>query len=152
MSFLEIDTLMSRVQLFCHAPDYKSALEDLKIVEQLCTEFPDKNESTLCSAVFQMGKCEMDLQRHEAAKVYFDRTIEMLRTKLKSLSMVASNGSAQSMPDSVEEMVKPSIFDTDEIKATKGIMLEVQEYIAEIQYTSANKETLEKEKEAAKKS
>ena len=76
----------------------------------------------------------------------------MLRTKLKSLSMVASNGSASAMPDSVEEMVKPSIFDTDEIKATKGIMLEVQEYIAEIQYTSANKETLEKEKEAAKKS
>ena len=89
MSFLEIDTLMSRVQLFCHAPDYASALEDLKVVGKLCTEFPEKNESTLCSAVFQMGRCEMDLQRHDAAKTYFERTQEMLKSKLKTLTMVA---------------------------------------------------------------
>ena len=156
MSFLEIDTLMSRVQLFCHAPDYASALEDLKVVEKLCKEFPEKNESTLCSAVFQMGRCEMDLQRHEAAKTYFERTQEMLKTKLKSLTMVAQTSAGATittdLPDSIEEMVKPSIFDTDEIKRTKSIMIEVQEYNAEIQYTSANKETIEKEKEAAKKS
>ena len=51
-AFLEIDTLLSRVQLFNHAPDYKSALEDLMLVEALCIEYPDKNESTLMSAIF----------------------------------------------------------------------------------------------------
>ena len=75
--FLEIDTLMSRVQLFCHAPDYQSALDDLKVVEGLCTEFPEKNESTLNSALFQMGKCEMDLNNFEAALAHFNRTQEM---------------------------------------------------------------------------
>jgi hypothetical protein len=40
-AFLEIDTLLSRVQLFNHAPDYKSALEDLMLVEALCVQFPD---------------------------------------------------------------------------------------------------------------
>ena len=40
-AFLEIDTLLSRVQLFNHAPDYKSALEDLILVEALCVQFPE---------------------------------------------------------------------------------------------------------------
>ena len=65
VSFLEIDTLLSRVQLFNHAPDYQSALEDLKCVEALCTEFPEKNESTMTSAIFQMGRCTMELSLHE---------------------------------------------------------------------------------------
>ena len=37
LCYLEIDTLLSRVQLSNNAPDYKSALEDLSIVEDLCT-------------------------------------------------------------------------------------------------------------------
>ena len=52
IAFLEIDTLLSRVQLFSHAPDYKSALEDLEMVKHLCTKFPEKNESTVTSAMF----------------------------------------------------------------------------------------------------
>ena len=41
MAFLQIDTLLSRVSLFNNAPDYKSALEDLALVEQVCIELPD---------------------------------------------------------------------------------------------------------------
>ena len=52
MSFLEIDCLLRRAELFKQAPDYESALLDLKEVEKLCTEFPDKNEATLISAIF----------------------------------------------------------------------------------------------------
>ena len=65
MAFLEIDTLLSRVQLFNHAPDYQSALTDLKSVEDLCVQFPENNESTLTSAIFQMGRCAMELNLHE---------------------------------------------------------------------------------------
>lgn len=46
---------------------------------------------------------------------------------------------------SLEEIVKPSIFDTDASKRIKGMMIEVQEYINEIEYTKANKAVLEKE-------
>ena len=86
----------------------------------------------------------------------------MLKDQLKSLKMVATKSTgaddadkeadAQTAADeSVQEMVKPSIFDTEEMKRVKGIMTEVQEYIAEIEYTKANKQVLEKEREEAKK-
>ena len=74
MAFLQIDTLLSRVSLFNNAPDYKSALEDLALVEQLCIEFPDQNEATLTSAIFQMGRCEMELKEFDKAHAYFTRT------------------------------------------------------------------------------
>ena len=32
--------------------DYEAALEDLDKVEKLCTQFPEKNEDTLISAIF----------------------------------------------------------------------------------------------------
>lgn len=47
-------------------------------------------------------------------------------------------------------MVKPSIFDTEEIKKVKCIMIEVQEYISEIEYTRENQTVLEKERREAK--
>ena len=74
MAFLQIDTLLSRVSLFNNAPDYKSALEDLALVEQLCIEFPDQNEATLTSAIFQMGRCEMELKEFDKAHAHFTRT------------------------------------------------------------------------------
>ena len=48
----------------------------------------------------------------------------------------------------MEDLVKPSIFDTDEIKETKHFIVEIQEYIDEIAYLEANKEALKKEQEA----
>ena len=48
----------------------------------------------------------------------------------------------------MEELVKPSIFDNDEIKQTKVFIVEIQEYIDEIAYLEANKEALKKEQEA----
>ena len=67
--------------------------------------------------------------------------------------MSASQGNATDgakAASEVIEMVKPSIFDTEEIKKVKSIMIEVQEYISEIEYTRANSTVLEKEKKEAK--
>ena len=125
IAFLEIDTFLSRVQLFNHAPDYKSALEDLATVKDLCTEFPEKNESTMTSAMFQMGRCEMELSNVDAALAHFVATQTMLKVQLTALTLAASSGAASETQDKVEEMVKPSIFDTDEIKRVKSIMIEV---------------------------
>ena len=76
-AFLHIDSLLSRATLFNHASDYQSALEDLKVVEQLCLKFPEKNEATLTSAIFQMGRCQVELQHHDEAEALFNRTQEM---------------------------------------------------------------------------
>ena len=48
---------------------------------------------------------------------------------------MTASGSTEQVVVSLEEMAKPSIFDTDEMKGIKGIMVEVQEYINEIEYT-----------------
>lgn len=90
MAFLQIDTLLSRVQLFNHASDYNTALEDLAHVVQLCEEYPEKNESTLNSAIFQMGRNQMELSDFEKASVSFLRCQEMLKKQLQALSLVAS--------------------------------------------------------------
>ena len=66
-AFMQIDTLLARVSLFNNAPDYKSALEDLAHVEELCVAFPEKNESTLTSTIFQMGRAEMELKEFDKA-------------------------------------------------------------------------------------
>ena len=47
-------------------------------------------------------------------------------------------------------MVKPSIFDNDASKRIKGMMIEVQEYINEIEYTKDNQAILDKERAEAK--
>lgn len=132
-AFLKIDTLLARVSLFNNAPDYKSALEDLAHVEELCVAFPDKNESTLTSAIFQMGRAEMELKEFDKAQACFTRTQELLRLQLITMTMTAttngqaSDGTTAATPaeQPLSEMVKPSIFDTEEMKRTKGIMIEV---------------------------
>ena len=66
--------------------------------------------------------------------------------------MTASNGESSGLTadQSLVELVKPSIFDTDIIKQKKGIMIEIQEYIAEISYMKQNADKLEKERAEAK--
>ena len=71
MVYLQIDTLLSRVSLFNHASDYKSALEDLNLVVELCEAYPEKNETTLNSAVFQLGRGHMELKEFDHAKIAF---------------------------------------------------------------------------------
>ena len=54
----------------------------------------------------------------------------MLKVQIKTLTMTASGGAVSDTAEkSIEELVKPSIFDTEEIKRVKSIMQEVQEYI-----------------------
>ena len=105
----------------------------------------------MTSTIFQMGRCEMELQSHEQAMAYFLRTQEMFKSQLQALTLTASNGASTTTSAlSLTEMVKPSIFDTDEMKKVKSFMIEIQEYIQEIEYTKANKEVLDKERNEAK--
>ena len=70
----------------------------------------------------------------------------MLRKKIATLYSAAGKEVTDDMK--MEELVKPSIFDTDEIKETKVFIVEIQEYIDEIAFLEANKEALKKEQEA----
>ena len=97
-----------------------------------------------------MGRCEMELQNIDQASENFAKTIELLKGQLKALTMTASQGAASDVDKPVSELIKPSIFDTEEIKKVKAIMVEVQMYIEEIQFNKENKAVLDKEKAEAK--
>jgi hypothetical protein len=57
---MEIDALIRRAELAKHVGDLQFAMSDFEKVISLCEEFPEKNESTLISAVFSLGKCQLD--------------------------------------------------------------------------------------------
>ena len=88
----------------------------------------------------------MELQNIDAATSNFLQTQDLLKAQLKVLTLNATQGVSetdQSGEDKpVSELIKPSIFDTEEIKKVKAIMTEVQEYIAEIKFNKDNKEAL----------
>ena len=126
VSFLQIDCLLRRAELFKQAPDYESALVDLKEVEALCIEFPEKNEDTLISSIFQRGTCQLDLKRRDEAKESFAKVQEMQRKKLEEMLAKASNQTVEEAGKSslpLSELIKESIFDTDEIKMVKGFLV-----------------------------
>lgn len=93
----------------------------------------------------------MELKNIEQASEHFLKTQDLLKVQLRNLTMTASEGQADGAADkAVSELIKPSIFDTEETKRVKGIMTEVQEYIDEIEFTRQNKATLDKERAEAK--
>ena len=61
MLFLQIDCLLRMAELGKHAQDYASAQEDFKKVIALCEQYPEKNEDTLTSALFNLGKLKLDI-------------------------------------------------------------------------------------------
>ena len=68
----------------------------------------------------------MELKDYESANKSFERVLTMFKQQLQTLSLAASNGQAGSSTDQpISELVKPSIFDTDEMKRIKGLMIEV---------------------------
>ena len=68
-AFLEIDTLLSRVQLFNHAPDYKSALEMLKAQLQALTMTASNGVSTADVPLSEMVKPSIfDTERMKEVK------------------------------------------------------------------------------------
>ena len=75
----------------------------------------------------------------------------MFKEQLKAILTSAGAEAASKDDVSLEELVKPSIFDNDTSKRIKGMMVEVQEYIFEIEYTKANQSVIDKERNEAKK-
>ena len=68
----------------------------------------------------------MELKEYESANKSFERVLAMFKKQLQTLGMAASNGQAgTSAEQPISELVKPSIFDTDEMKRIKGLMIEV---------------------------
>jgi hypothetical protein len=58
--FLEIDTRLRIAELGKHVGDHETAFADFKNVVSLCERYPEKNEGTLTSAIFALGKLCLD--------------------------------------------------------------------------------------------
>ena len=67
----------------------------------------------------------MDSKQIDEGKIYFNRVTELLGRELKKKLLKEGT---------LEELMRPSIFDTDVTKALKQQLADVQEYIEEIQY------------------
>mmetsp|Transcript_25753 Transcript_25753/g.34414 ORF Transcript_25753/g.34414 Transcript_25753/m.34414 type:complete len:173 (+) Transcript_25753:1012-1530(+) len=93
----------------------------------------------------------MELKDYDEATASFVRVLDMFKKQLQTLSLAASKGQAGAAEEEkpISELVKPSIFDTEEMKRVKGLMIEVQEYINEIDYVKKNSVEIEKQRAEA---
>ena len=141
--FLEIDSLLRRAELGKKVSAFQSALEDFIDVIKLCEAFPEKNEGVLASATFSAGECFMSLNQATHALVHFTRSRDLLKADL--ISQLTAQGKEFGAQAEIElaELLRPSIFDNDKIKAVKSNLEEIQVYIDEIENT-ADKEQFEK--------
>lgn len=76
--YLEIDTRLRMAELGKHFGDLESAKNDFTTVIKLCERYPLRNEQTLTSAMFALGKIHLDQQQVKDAKVWFIRAIDIL--------------------------------------------------------------------------
>ena len=83
--YARIDTLFSRADLGKHVGDVEFAKNDFVEVISLCNEFPEKNESTMTSAVFSLGKICLDLKQVDAAREHFLNAQGLLKKSLFEL-------------------------------------------------------------------
>ena len=140
--FLEIDSLLRRAELGKKVSAYEFALEDFIEVIKLCELFPEKNEAVLASATFSAGECYMSIQNPTHALVYFTKSRDLLKADL--VAQLKSQGKDFGTQEiEISELLKPSIYDTDRIKALKANLEDIQVYIDEIENT-ADKEKFEK--------
>ncbi len=58
--YLEIDTRLRMAELGKQVGDLTSAKTDFEQVIKLCEQYPAKNEATLTSAIFNLGKIHLD--------------------------------------------------------------------------------------------
>ena len=140
--FLEIDSLLRRAELGKKVSAYQSAMEDFIDVIKLCEAFPEKNEGVLASATFSAGECYMSLNQATHALFQFTRSRDLLKTDLIAQLKAQGKDFGPQAEIELSELLKPSIFDNDRIKAVKGNLEEIQVYIDEIENT-ADKEKFE---------
>lgn len=88
-------------------------------VIKLCEAYPEKNEAVLASATFSAGECYMNVQNPTHALVYFRRSQDLLKADL--VEQLKSQGKDFGVQEvEISELLKPSIFDTERIKALKA--------------------------------
>jgi hypothetical protein len=68
-----------------------------------------------------------------------------LNTKL--VAQLKASGKEIKEPVDFVELLKDSIFDTDAIKQTKALVIDVQQYLDEVEFLAKNKDLLEKARE-----
>lgn len=125
-----------------HFGDLESAKNDFTTVIKLCERYPLRNEQTLTSAMFALGKIYLDQQQVKDAKVWFIHAIDILTQRLKQEFADAGKPIQDEQP--ISELFKDSIFDTEQTKLTKEFIGEIQQYCDEVQFLEANKQELAK--------
>lgn len=80
------------------------------------------------AAQFSLGKCHLLLEQKDKANANFQAALASLRAYLFKLMGKEDDGKKET-----DELVKPSIFDTDQTKLVKQNIIDVREYILDLE-------------------
>ena len=120
LSNLLIDAYIRLGDITLFREDIMGAIESFRKAVELCKEFSDGNERILASTLFTIGCCFQQVSNNTEAQVSFSDSIEALRTAL--FLKLAANKQAVPENPSTDSLLKPSIFDSEEIKDLRGIL------------------------------
>jgi len=87
----------------------------------LCKDFSSGNERIQASTLFTIGCCHQQTNNNTDASKSFTDSIAALRQAL-SIKLKANNQAAPDADSPTENLLKPSIFDTEEIKDMRAIL------------------------------
>ena len=121
ISNLLIDSYIRLGDITLFREDIAGAIESFQKAVDLCREFSSGNERIQASTLFTIGCCHQQTNNNsEAAKAFTDSIIA-LRLAL-SIKLKANNQPAPDADSPTEALLKPSIFDSEEIKDMRGIL------------------------------
>ena len=111
--------------------DILGAIESFKKAVEMCREFSQGNERVLASTLFTIGCCFQQVQNNSEAAKAFTESIDALRSAL--FIKMAANKQPVNDPSeiSTEALLKPSIFDSDEIKDLRAFLQDMVDKLQE---------------------
>lgn len=91
----------------------------------LCSEYPEGNERVKASILFTVGCCHQQVKQNSQATQAFEETIEPLRQALAREMHLCKHPLQDVSAATNEDLLKPSIFDSDQVKELRLILQDV---------------------------
>jgi len=123
---LLIDLNNRNAELFQFKEQFKEAVVYFERVVGLVPvqEYDLENMRILSSALYNIGYCNQQLKLNDEASKAFGKAVDIIRTcVVVELQRNGSTSVSHETPN--EELVKPSIFDSETVKDLKSLMVEL---------------------------
>ena len=132
-----IDTYIRLGDITLFKEEITEAIDSYKKAAELCKEFSAGNERILASTLFTIGCCFEQIQNYTEAGRAFSESIDALRSAL-FIKLAANNQPVADQSVPTENLLRPSIFDSDEIKDIRAFLQDVVEKLKETKEQERN--------------